>query len=46
MLRARGRYAWYRPTDGMIAAAFQHEQEPVGILNKDIMALLSLLHCQ
>lgn len=45
MLRARGRYAWYRPTDGMIAAAFQHEQEPVDMLNKDIMAWLSLLHC-
>lgn len=45
MLRARGRYAWYRPTDGMIAEAFQHEQEPVDMLNKDIMALLSLLHC-
>lgn len=42
MPRARGRYAWYRLTDGMIAEVFPHEQEPADMLYRGILAVLSL----
>lgn len=45
MPRARGRYVWYRLTDGMIAGFFRDEQELADMLYRDILDLISLLHC-